>query len=113
MRIAIPLQDGRLSAHFGRCEAYAFLDVDDGGREITAQKVVESPPHQPGVLPAWVSENGADVVITGGMGPRAVQLFQERGVDVVLGAPALEPEAVASAYLEGKLTTTDNTCDHD
>ncbi len=113
MRIAIPLQDGRLSAHFGRCQAYAFVDVDETSRQITAQKVVASPPHQPGVLPAWIADNGADVVITRGMGPRAVELFRERGVEVVLGAPSLEPGAVAGAYVRGELATTDNTCDHD
>ncbi len=113
MRIAIPLQDGVLSAHFGRCQAYAFIDTNPETKALTRQTVITSPPHQPGALPVWVAEHGADVVITGGMGPRAIELFQQHGVDVVLGAPSDEPEKVAEAYLRGDLTTTENVCDHD
>ena len=60
----------------------------------------------------WLHEQGASVIITGGMGIRARTLFAENGIDVVVGAPVEEPETVARAFLEGTLQTGDNICDH-
>jgi len=111
MRVAVPLQDGILSAHFGRCDAYAFVDVDAKTHVVLDEKILISPPHQPGVLPAWVAQMGADVVITGGMGPRAVQLFEYHGVGVVMGAPEARAAELATAYAKGELELQDNTCD--
>ncbi|NOZ78396.1 MAG: ATPase [Acidobacteria bacterium] len=113
MRIAIPLQDGVLSAHFGRCQAYAFIDANSDTKTLARQTVITSPPHEPGALPVWIAEHGADVVITGGMGPRAIELFERHGVEVVLGAPSDEPGKVAESFLRGELTTTGSICDHD
>ena len=112
MRIAIPLENGTLAAHFGRCDAYAFVDVDEASGEIRTTTILESPPHQPGVLPAWVARQGARVVIAGGMGPRAIQLFGSHGVEVVLGAPQAPPDQLAGALLRGELQATGNPCDH-
>jgi len=111
MRVAVPLQDGILSAHFGRCDAYAFVDVDPETHAVLDERILTSPPHQPGVLPAWVAQMGADVVITGGMGPRAAQLFEFHGVDVVMGAPQSKAAELATAYAKGELESRDNTCD--
>ena len=46
------------------------------------------------------------------MGIRAQNLFTESGVNVVVGAPAEDPEKVVQAYLEGELKTGSNICDH-
>ncbi len=54
-----------------------------------------------------------DVVIAGGMGPRAVQLFGHHGVEVVLGAPQAPPEELAGALVRGELRPGGNPCDHD
>ena len=56
MRIAIPVSDGKLSAHFGHCEAFALLEVDKESGTITGQTMAPSPPHQPGMLPGWLAE---------------------------------------------------------
>jgi len=112
MKIAIPLQAGRVSMHFGHCAAFALYDVNDADKTIRSKTLHASPPHEPGVLPTWLHELGADVIITGGMGPRAQQLFAQNGISVVLGSPADAPERVAAAYLDGTLETGDNVCDH-
>jgi predicted Fe-Mo cluster-binding NifX family protein len=72
----------------------------------------QAPPHEPGLLPRWLHERGADVIIAGGMGQRAQQLFAQSGMTVVVGAPAETPEQLASAYLSGTLQAGENICDH-
>lgn len=112
MKIAIPLAEGRLSAHFGHCDEFAILEADKGGKEVLKGTVHQAPPHQPGLLPRWLHELGADVIIAGGMGQRAQQLFAQNGITVVVGAPAETPERLAAAYLNGTLQAGDNICDH-
>ena len=112
MKIAIPVADGRLSAHFGHCEAFAILEADQHGKEVGSKSMHEAPPHEPGLLPRWLHELGTDVIIAGGMGRRAQQLFAQNGITVVVGAPDETPEQLASAYLSGTLQAGENICDH-
>ena len=70
------------------------------------------PAHEPGVLPKWLHELGAQVIIAGGMGSRAQQLFLENGIKVITGAPMDPPESLVNQYLAGILETGDNVCDH-
>lgn len=113
MKYAVPVSGGRLSPHFGHCENFAFFDVDEAGKNIIGRENVASPEHQPGLLPVWLAQKGASVVIAGGMGPRAVDLLQQNGIDVVLGAQESDPEQAVISHLKGDLATGDNVCDHD
>ncbi len=110
MRIAVPTAQGTLCPHFGHCEQFALVDVDEG--KIVKTEYQTPPPHEPGVLPAWLHELGANVIICGGMGMRAQQLFAQNDIKVVYGAPNLPAEEVIRAHLDGKLVTGDNICDH-
>jgi ATP-binding protein involved in chromosome partitioning len=110
MKIAIPMANGRLTAHFGHCQEFALVEIE--GNEISKKEMLVPPPHEPGVLPSWLHELGADVIIAGGMGQRAVSLFQERGIKVVTGAPTLTPEELVDSYLNNTLMTGTNLCDH-
>jgi Mrp family chromosome partitioning ATPase/predicted Fe-Mo cluster-binding NifX family protein len=112
MRIAIPIANGSLATHFGHCEQFSLLDVDEKTKQITAQQLLTPPPHEPGVLPRWLREQGATVIIAGGMGQRAQGLFAENGIKVVIGAPAESPEKLVAAYLAGTLVSGENLCDH-
>ena len=112
MRIAIPLADGKLSMHFGHCERFALVDVDPTEKKILRREDVEPPPHEPGLLPKWLAERGASAIISGGMGQRARGLFAERGIEVVVGAPADTPECLVGDYLAGTLQLGENVCDH-
>jgi predicted Fe-Mo cluster-binding NifX family protein len=112
MRIAIPLANGKLSLHFGHCERFALVDVNPEEKEIIKREDVESPPHQPGLLPPWLAERGATMIIAGGMGQRARALFTNHGIQVVVGASADTPEKLVSDYLAGTLQVGDNICDH-
>jgi len=112
MRYAIPVTGGRISEHFGHCEQFALIDVDEGSKTIVKKEMVLSPGHQPGLLPQWLSEEGVSVVIAGGMGSRAQGLFQQNHIDVVVGVVESDPEKAIMAYLNGTLDTADNICDH-
>jgi ATP-binding protein involved in chromosome partitioning len=112
MKIAIPLADGKLTAHFGHCGQFAVVDVDPQSKTIKSQVTLDPPPHEPGVLPAWLAKQGVSLVIAGGMGQRAQTLLAEKNIEVIVGAPVDTPESLVSDYLAGALQTGDNVCDH-
>jgi len=112
MRYAIPVTGGMVSPHFGHCEQFALFDIEEQEKEITKKELVSPPEHQPGVLPVWLAEKGVSVVIAGGMGPRAQELFQQNSIKVVIGALEGDPDEVVLSYINGDLATGDNVCDH-
>lgn len=112
MKIAIPIAGGQLCMHFGHCEQFAVVEVDAMSGEPGDTILLTPPPHEPGVLPRWLHEQGATVVIAGGMGQRAQQLFSQAGVKVVVGAPVDTAENLVAAYLSGTLVSGQNACDH-
>jgi len=111
MKFAVPTYGGKLCAHFGHCEAFAIIDTDGDGR-IIKETLETPPPHEPGVLPEWLSKMGVNCVIAGGMGSRAQQLFAQKGVMVITGAIGEDPKEIVQNYIRGTLTTGANTCDH-
>ena len=111
-KIAIPIVDGHLSAHFGHCQEFFIFDVDFEKKNITGRETAPAPPHEPGLLPRWLAEKGVSVIIAGGMGARAQELFAERGISVAIGAPTGEPEALIESYMNDTLELGDNICDH-
>ena len=110
MRVAIPLAQGKLSLHFGHCDQFAIFEIDN--EKIISRNDEEPPGHAPGVLPKWLHEIGVNVIIAGGMGQRAQQLFAQNDIQVVIGAQADTPEELVSAYLQNTLATGENICDH-
>lgn len=110
MKIAIPLAEGKLAAHFGHCREFAIIEIEDN--KITKKEVLVPPAHEPGVLPRWLHEQGANVIIAGGMGSRAQALFEQKGIRVLVGAPSLEPEELVKCYLDNTLATGENICSH-
>ena len=112
MKIAIPMVDGQLCPHFGHCQSFGLFDVDEEKKEVTGREDLPAPPHQPGLLPRWLHEKGANLIIAGGMGMRAQQLFDQNAIRVIVGAPSAPVEDIVQAYLAGTLTTGDNLCDH-
>jgi len=111
-RFAIPTASGRLCAHFGHCESFALIEADTATKTIGTRTDLVPPPHEPGVLPKWLGEQGVNVIIAGGMGQRAQELFTAQGIAVCVGAPADEPEALVAAWLNKTLVTGANACDH-
>jgi len=111
-RIAVPVTSGLLSSHFGHCEQFVLFDLEADGKSIGRKQVLTPPPHEPGAFSKWLHEQGATVIIAGGMGSRAQSLFDQNGIRVVVGASSNEPDVLVRDFLEGRLTTGANICDH-
>jgi ATP-binding protein involved in chromosome partitioning len=110
MKIAIPIAEGKLTAHFGHAAEFAIVRVED--QEIKGKELLTPPPHEPGVLPKWLHELGVEVIIAGGMGQRALGLFGDNGIKVVTGAANHTPEELVKQYLTNTLVSGENVCDH-
>jgi len=111
MRIAIPIANGALCAHFGHCEKFALIDVDQEAKTITGREEVTPPTHEPGVFPRWLGEQGVTIIIAGGMGQRAQSLFNQQNISVVVGTTGL-PDDLVLDYLAGTIKSGENFCDH-
>ncbi len=112
MKIAIPLANGRLAQHFGHCSEFALVDVDEATRQHRSTLTLAAPAHEPGLLPRWLHGQGVNVILAGGIGARAQQLFAEKGIQVIYGVPSDTPEALVKAFLNGTLVRGENACDH-
>jgi Mrp family chromosome partitioning ATPase/predicted Fe-Mo cluster-binding NifX family protein len=112
LKIAIPIADGRLASHFGHCQQFAVFDCNSEHRTIERRQDLTPPPHEPGTFPKWLHEQGATIIIAGGMGSRAQSLFDQHGIKVVVGAASVDPETIVTSFLQGQLQTGANECDH-
>jgi len=112
MKIALPVSGGMLCMHFGHCETFAIVEVDENNSVIKGRVDVVPPPHEPGLLPRWLAEKKVDMIVSGGMGQRAQSLFSQSGIKVVTGAPPESPEKIIDQFLKGTLVTGANVCDH-
>jgi predicted Fe-Mo cluster-binding NifX family protein len=108
MRIAISADnnnglDSVVSPHFGRCPYYVVVDVDD--QEVSQISILENPfygNHQPGQVPGFINAQGANVMLAGGMGRRAIGFFEQLGIQAVTGASGSVRHALEK-YLGGEL----------
>lgn len=109
-RVAIPVVQGLLSAHFGHCQVFYVADVEDG--KIVGEQELVPPPHAPGVIPRWLSGEGVNVVLVGGIGQKAVNLFKQFDVEPVIGVAEKSPRELINDYIAGELVTGVNQCSH-
>ncbi|MCK9290525.1 MAG: NifB/NifX family molybdenum-iron cluster-binding protein [Bacteroidales bacterium] len=109
-KIAVPVVSGKLSAHFGHCKHFAIAKVEN--KKIIHIEEFEAPEHQPGSYPGWVAEQGVTDVIAGGIGPKAVELFNQFGINVFIGAPSLPVQQIIEDFLYDRLELNANLCDH-
>lgn len=110
--IAMPAANGCLHGHFGGCAQFTFVTADPVQRKIINLRTVPAPPHQPGLFPLWLREQGATVVIAGGIGHRAIALLSQYGIEVRAGLPGSPVEPLVTTYLNGELTATPEGCAH-
>jgi predicted Fe-Mo cluster-binding NifX family protein len=108
MRIAVSADsknglDSVVSPHFGRCPHFVLVDLVD--HDVQEVREVDNPyygNHQPGQVPALIHSLGANVMLTGGMGGRAIMFFQQFGIEGVTGAYGTVRQSV-ERYLGGQL----------
>jgi len=109
-KIAIPMASGSLCAHFGHCEKFAIVETE--GNKIISKKEITPPSHEPGLLPKWLSDMGVTNIIAGGMGSRAIDLFNEQNIKVVVGAKPKTSDELVNDFLLDILEKDNNSCDH-
>ena len=109
-KIAIPTTHGELSAHFGHCEKFAIYQIENSN--IIKEEFVTPPQHQPGSHPAFLRELGCSVIIAGGMGTRAQDLFRQNNIEVFIGVSNVSLQELVKTYLAENLKSGDNLCDH-
>lgn len=108
MRIAVSVEENhglesQVAHHFGRCPYFALVEVIE--KEIQSVSVIDNPyfeSHQPGQVPGFIKEQNAQVMLSGGMGRRAIQFFTDFGIEAATGATGTVLNTVR-AFLDGKL----------
>jgi len=109
MKVAISSEDkngldGMVAQHFGRCPYYTIVEIEDNS--VRDVKVIANPfynRHVPGLVPGFIRDQGVDVMVAGGMGRRAIALFEQYGIHVVTGAAGTVRQAIED-LLAGRLS---------
>ncbi|RKO66804.1 NifB/NifX family molybdenum-iron cluster-binding protein [Desulfofundulus salinus] len=111
MKIALPNDRGQVNQHFGRSEEFVIFEMS--GQEIKSRETVSTATlqHNHEGLAELFKNKGVDVLILGGVGPRAIQALQQYGLQVITGASG-NVEEVARAYARGELVSRGSICDH-
>ena len=113
MKIVIPTNNknglgDKVAEHFGRCLTYTFLD--ETGKVI---KVIENTSEHmggSGLPPELMKKNGADVLLCGGIGPKAIDLCKEFGIDVYVSKAKLVKEVFEEWLNEGLEPVSSEDC---
>ena len=107
MKVAVASEGKYVSGHFGHCEGFTIYDVEEG--KSLNKNFTPNPGHRPGYLPVFLKELNVNVIIAGGMGETAQQLFNENGIEVVVGAEGFS-DNVVQKYINGELKSTGSVC---
>ncbi|NLW91026.1 MAG: dinitrogenase iron-molybdenum cofactor [Syntrophomonadaceae bacterium] len=104
MLIAIPNEENMVCPHFGHCESFVLYDT-----ETKSIRSLPNPGHQPGALPAFLKVQGAKLVIAGGMGGRAQDLFAENNIQVIVGISGNISDVITQ-YEKSELKSSGEVC---
>ncbi|MFA4991045.1 MAG: NifB/NifX family molybdenum-iron cluster-binding protein [Candidatus Omnitrophota bacterium] len=107
MRVAISTDGRFVSAHFGRCPSFTLIDIENG--KVIKRSEVANPGHQPGAIPQFLHEKGAEYIVAGGMGMRAVSFFEDFGIKTIVGISG-EIDAVIEQMRKGALKGGESLC---
>jgi predicted Fe-Mo cluster-binding NifX family protein len=107
MKIAIATMQGQVCEHFGYCELFTVYDVEN--EQIVKKTTLTNPGHRPGFLPAFLSEYGVNVIIAGGMGSGAVDLFNEKHIAIITGASG-DVDPVINKWISRELKSSGSVC---
>lgn len=110
MKLAIATENGNVSGHFGHCEKFTVVEIENG--TVKSREEIGSAHQDCGSLPVLLGEKGVQCIITGGIGGRPMQLFAGRGIRVIAGVVG-GLDDVIKAYIAGKLEPGQNLCSPD
>jgi len=109
-KIAIPTENGNLCAHFGHCQKFAIYETE--GDKIVKEEFITPPPHEPGSHPRFLRDLGVNIIIAGGMGNRAQNLFTQNNIEVYYGVQAQDLKELVRTCISNELKSGENLCDH-
>ena len=107
MKIAVACDGKNVSEHFGHCEGFQLFAAEN--EKVTGSQFYQNPGHKPGFLPNFLNNLGVNTVITGGIGGDAIDIFNEKNIEVISGAVGDAREAV-DKYLQGSLKSVGSVC---
>lgn len=107
MKIAVASDEKYVSGHFGHCEGFTIYEVEEG--KSLEKSFTPNPGHRPGFLPVFLRDLKVNVIIAGGMGETAQDLFNENGIEVVVGEQGLSDDVVQK-FVNGELKSTGSVC---
>ena len=107
MKIAVAKEGNMVAQHFGHCEGFEIFTEEAG--KIVYKKFYENPGHKPGFLPNYLNDLGVNVIIAGGMGGGAIEIFNEKNIEVIVGASG-DTALNVENYLKGKLKSMGSIC---
>ena len=113
-RIAVPSMesggmDGQRSGHFGHCDVFTFVDVEEG--EIKQVSTIPNQTHVQGgcMVPInLLAEHKVDALIVGGIGMRPLMGFKQVGIDVYYDATRQEIKPVVEDLIADQLPQIEN-----
>ena len=107
MKICISSDSGIVSGHFGRAPEFTFITIENN--EVVEKEVLQNPGHTVGSIPQFVNDQGAKCMISGGMGHRAVNFFNQYGIEVIMGISG-KIDDVVREILDGTLEGGEIIC---
>lgn len=107
MKIAVASDKGMVTEHFGHCEEFVIFDIENN--EIIKSAPIANPGHRPWFLPNFLNDRGVNVIISGGMGGGAIDIFNEKNIEVIVGARG-NAKTIVENYLQGSLKSTGSVC---
>lgn len=107
MKIAVASEGNMVTEHFGHCTNFNVYETVDNA--IIKGESIPNPGHKPGFLPNYLADLGVNVIISGGMGGGAVDIFNARDIEVITGAMG-KAEVAVSKFLAGELLSTGSIC---
>jgi predicted Fe-Mo cluster-binding NifX family protein len=110
MKIALPSRDSNVDQHFGNCQCFTILGIDDR-KNIVSEEVLTPPPGcgcKSNIVPQ-LARMGVSVMLAGNMGGGAVNVLASHGIQVVRGCAGNIRE-VAQAWLAGRVDDSGASC---
>lgn len=107
MKIAVASEGTHVTEHFGHCVNFNIFDVEND--QIVKSESIPNPGHRPGFLPNFLGDLGVNVIISGGMGGGAIDIFNSRDIEVIVGAMG-DARQLAEKYIKGELKSTGSVC---
>ncbi|WP_105619487.1 NifB/NifX family molybdenum-iron cluster-binding protein [Vallitalea okinawensis] len=105
--VAIAKERDTVASHFGHCEGFMLYYIEENS--IVGNRYLKNPEHVPGFLPEFLKKNKVNIVIAGGMGSKAQELFKAHGIDVYVGVEG-SLEEVINSYMSQSIISTESVC---